>query len=587
MKIPDFRLLIVFCLTVLSASGAEVTMTIQPPLIQLGESAVLSIEVRGAKKLQPPALPNISGLRFASAGQSTHTSWINGKSDSFTAFNFQIYPQQTGTFTIGPFEYKVDGETKTLQGELKVVATSGDASQPQSWNDLVFARLEADCKSAYVQEPFGLTLSIYSRQGVQMAGNINLQGMPETGLSGFQWQEIQPDRQVISNAVYDVRKFHSRTRAVSSGVFEFKPSITVQVVAQNQNNRSRSGFDDPFFGSMFQRTETRPVDLPVELVSILIRPLPEEGKPAGFSGAVGQFGFQVSAQPLAVHPGDPITLTMVISGDGNFDRVTAPSLPANDLFRLYGEPVRKQADNAVLFEQVISPRSAEAREIPSVAFSFFDTQSGTYQTVKSAPVPVKVTATSNSAAQVFAAKDSIVLPPQETPFATESDLQRIGAHLRNFWRHIHPWLWILPAVLVLSTAVFSARKLRLSRQSDTARIRRQNAPKAARKALRAAEHARRKNDSGAFYDALWSALTAYFGHRLNLPPGEVTSTAALQALTRSGFASEQVSTLQEIFEQVEASRYGFPGSGKSPDAMEKLQSSLEQILKQCEKEKLR
>jgi len=67
----------------------------------------------------------------------------------------------------------------------------------------------------------------------------------------------------------------------------------------------------------------------------------------------------------------------------------------------------------------------------------------------------------------------------------------------------------------------------------------------------------------------------------------VTSTAALQALTRSGFASEQVSTLQEIFEQVEASRYGFPGSGKSPDAMEKLQSSLEQILKQCEKEKLR
>ena len=562
-------------------------MTIQPPLIQLGESATLSIEVRGAKKLQPPALPDVSGLRFVGAGQSQQMNWVNGKSDSFTSFNYTVYPQKTGTFSVGPFTYKLDGETKMLQGELKVVATSGDVSKAQSWNDLVFARLEADRESAYVQEPFGLTLSIYSRQGVQMAGNINLQGMPETGLSGLQWQEMQPDRQVISNAVYDVRKFHSRTRAVSSGVFEFKPSVTVQVVAQNQNNRSRSAFDDPFFGSMFQRTETRPVDLQVETAAITVKPLPEEGKPAGFSGAVGQFRFQVSAQPLEVHPGDPVTLTMAISGDGNFDRVMAPSLPTNNLFRLYGEPIRKPEDNAVRFEQVVSPRSADVREIPAVSFSFFDTQSGTYRTVKSAPVPITVTATSNSTAQVFAAKDSIVLPSPETPFATESDLQRIGVHLQSFWQHIHPWLWIFPAVLVLSIAAFAAQKIRLRRQSDTARIRRQKAPKAARKALRAAEHARRKNDAAVFYDSLWSALAAYFGHRLNLPPGEVTSTAALQALTRAGFAREKINTLHKIFEQVEASRYGFLEDGKSPDTMEKMQSSLEQILKQCEKEKLR
>ncbi len=555
MKISYFRLLIVFFLIALNALSAEVTMTIQPPLIQLGESAVLSIEVRGAKKLQTPALPNVSGLRFAGTGQSQQTSWVNGKSDSFTAFNFQIYPQQTGTFTVGPFDYKIDGEIKTLQGELKVVATSGDAAQPQSWNDIVFARLEADRKSAYIQEPFGLTFSIYSRQGVQMAGNINLQGMPETGLSGLQWQEMQPDRQVISNTVYDVRKFYSRTRAVSSGVFEFKPSVTVQVVTQNQNNRSRSAFDDPFFGSMFQHTETRPVDLQVETAAITIKPLPEDGKPTGFSGAVGQFGFQVSAQPLDVHPGDPITLTMSITGDGNFDRVMAPSMPVtNGLFRLYGEPIRKQENNAVRFEQVISPRSADAKEIPAVAFSFFDTQSGTYRTVESAPIPITVTATSNSTAQVFAAKDSIVLPPAETPFATESELQRIGARLQNFWQHIHTWLWIVPAILVLRLAVLVAKKLRQSRQRDTARIRRQKAPKAARKALRAAEHARRANDTAAFYDSLWSALAAYFSHRLNLPPGEVTSTAALQALARSGFVPEQINTLREIFDLVEARR---------------------------------
>lgn len=553
-------------------------MTIQPPLIQLGESATLSIEVRNAKRVQPPALPDVPGLRFAGAGQSQHTSWVNGKSDSYTAFNFQIYPQKTGTFAIGPFEYKVDGETKTLQGELKVVSTSGDAAQPQSWADIVFARLAVDRESAYVQEPFGMTLSIYSRQGLQMAGNINLQGMPGAGLDGLQWQEVQGGREVINNVIYDIRRFQTRTRAVGSGVFEFKPSVTVQVVVPNQNNRS----NDPFFGAFFQRTETRPVDLPVEKAAITVKPLPEVSKPSGFSGAVGRFDFAVSAQPLEIHPGEPVTLTMTISGDGNFDRVMPPALPANGLFRLFGEPVRKQENNAVRFEQVVSPRTADIKEIPAIPFSFFDTQSGQYRTVNSKPIPITVTATSNSTAQVFVAKDSIVLPPPETPFATESDLQRIEGQVKSLWQTVRPWLWTIPSALVMGVVLFLGQRFHRTRQSDTVRVRRQKAPKAARKALRAADHARRRNDPASFYDALWNALVAYFGNRLNLSPGAVSPTATLNALDKAGLDPEQIDMTRAIFEQVEASRYGQP-EHISAENMEKLQNSLEQVLKQCEK----
>ena len=581
MKILDFRVPIVFCLLTLHAFGFEATMTVQPPLIQLGESATLSIEVRNAKNPVPPALPDVPGLRFVGAGQSQHSSWVNGKSDSFVAFNFQVFPQKTGTFTIGPFGYQVDGQTKTLQGELKVVGTSGDAAQPQSWNDIVFARLAIDRESAYVQEPFGMTLSIYSRQGVQMAGNVNLTGMPETGLDGLQWQEVQGGREVINNVIFDIRRFQTRTRAVSSGVFEFKPSVAVQVVVPNQNNRS----NDPFFGSFFQRTETRPVDLPVEKATITVKPLPETGKPSGFSGAVGRFDFQVSAQPLEVHPGDPVTLTMTISGDGNFDRVISPALPANGLFRLFGEPVRKQENNAVRFEQVVSPRTADVKEIPAIPFSFFDTQTGQYLTVNSKPILITVTATSNSTAQVFAAKDSIVLPPPETPFATESDLQRIEGQVKSLWQTVRPWLWAFPVALITGVVLFLGQRLHRNRQSDTVRVRRQKAPKAARKALRAAEQARRHADVAAFYDSLWNAMADYFGHRLNLPPGDVTSSTVLQVMGRAGFDPEQIKMLRTIFEQVEASRYGQP-EAVSPESMEKLQSGLEQILKQCEKAKL-
>jgi hypothetical protein len=582
LKILDFRLPIVFCLMALHASGFEATMTVQPPLIQLGETATLSIEVRGSRKVQPPALPNVPGLRFSGASQSQQSSWVNGKSDSFTSFSYQIAPQQTGTFGIGPFNYTIDGESKTLQVELKVVATSGDASQPQSWSEILFARLEPDRTSAYVQEPFGLMLSVYSRQGVQLAGNINMQGMPGTGLSELKWQEIQPSREVVSNAVYDVRRFYSQTRAMSSGVFEFKPSITVQVVIQNKNNRS----NDPFFGSMFQRTETRPVDLPVEKVAIAVKPLPDEGRPSGFSGAVGQFAFQVSAQPLDVHPGDPITLAITISGDGNFDRVSMPSLPANGQFRLFGEPVRKQEDKAVRFEQVVSPRTADVTEIPPISFSFFDTQAGRYNTLTNRSIPITVTAASNSAAQVFAAKDSIVLPPPETPFATESDLQRIEGQVKSLWQTVRPWLWTIPSVLLSVPAILFGRKFYRTRQNDTARVRKQKAPRIARKALAAAEHARQKGDPTSFYDALWDALAGYFSHRLNLEPGNVSALTVLSALERTGFDSELINCLRHIFEQVEASRYGLPSREMSPSQLEQLQIDLEKILKTCDREKL-
>ena len=77
-------------------------------------------------------------------------------------------------------------------------------------------------------------------------------------------------------------------------------------------------------------------------------------------------------------------------------------------------------------------------------------------------------------------------------------------------------------------------------------------------------------------------MADYFGHRLNLPPGDVTSSTVLKALDRAGFDPEQIKMLRTIFEKVEASRYGQPGT-VSPESMEKLQSGLEQVLKQCEK----
>ncbi|MFA5688470.1 MAG: BatD family protein [Kiritimatiellales bacterium] len=579
LKSYDCRLLVLISALALNAFCFDAVMKIQPPVIGLNEQAQLTIEVRQANNAQPPAIPDVPGLKINFSGQQTHMNWINGKSDNFVSFNYTVYPQQTGAFQIGPFEYKTGRESKMLQGEIRVVSNAGSAQQSESWSDYLFARISVDRATAYIQEPYELTLEIYTRPEIQLTGNINLAG---DHIAGLAWQQAGETREVFHNTVFNVRRFRAGTRAISSGTIQYAPVITVQVAVQNQNRRqNRDPFAGFFSDPFFHGTETRPVDIPAEPAVIEIKPLPAD-RPDGFTGGVGQFVFQTDAQPREVHPGDPVTLTMKITGRGNFDRITAPALPAEAPFRMYGEPSKKQDETGVLFEQVISPRDANVTEIPALTFSFFDTQTGEYTVLHSAPIPLTVNASENSTAQLFATKEIIIQPAPDTPFATESDLQKIEAFVTKLWNTVRPWLWTLPAAAGLWLILFVARKIYFHRKKDIARARRQKAPKAARRALRAADYARRRNDSKAFYDSLWNALADYFGNRLNLPPGDVTADIVLRSLEQENFSAESVAELRIIFDRVEISRYGIDAA-KTPEEMKAVQRSLEQILKHCEK----
>lgn len=578
MKFADFRLPILFTLIATAVWGAEVTMTVSPPVISLSEAAQIQIEVRGARKPPAPNFPKTDGLNFSGTGQSSQTSIVNGKVDKSITYTVNVYPQRTGDFVIGPFNYTVDKETKQLTGKLKVVASSGDATSAQSWDDVAFARISSPRPKAYVQEPFELTLSIYSRTDVKLAGNINLGGLPETGLSAPQWKETKATREQIDGVLYNVRQFRTPFRAMGAGRFIFAPTVTIQVVAPQQQRRR----NDPF-GGFFNSVQTIPVELVAEQTTVEVLPLPTLGKPAGFSGAVGRFQLQVTAEPKDVHPGDPITLQMTIVGNGNFDRIMPPALPDDAPFRLFGDAVRQQGNNGVRFEQVISPRDGLVTEIPTLAFSYFDSESGRYRTVQSPAIPITVTASSNDTAQVFAASNSLVIAPADTPFASESDVQRLTGWLTHQWSLIRPWLWTLPAALGLGLLLFAIQKFVHWRRKDTAWMRRQQAPKAARAAFKAADAALHKNDTNAFYEAAGNALNSYFGNRLNLPPGEVTPQIVLQAMETADLETEKAHIL---FNHVEAARYGLTDTKQSAHELKALKKELQDLLRSIEKTKL-
>ena len=124
---------------------------------------------------------------------------------------------------------------------------------------------------------------------------------------------------------------------------------------------------------------------------------PRANRPASYAGAVGRgFTLDVSADRSVVQVGDPITLTVRVRGDGNLRVVGLPPLDADgglsaEAFRLpEADPSGRMTDDAKVFEVAVRVLDADVREVPALAYSWFDPETGSYQTTRSRPIALSV-----------------------------------------------------------------------------------------------------------------------------------------------------------------------------------------------------
>ena len=132
-------------------------------------------------------------------------------------------------------------------------------------------------------------------------------------------------------------------------------------------------------------------DIRVAPLNLNINTIPTNGCPSDFSGAVGQFNFDVNAAPMDVAVGDLVTLTMKIHGDGYLEPVSSPRLFAGQDFKIYdpepgdGKPIEGEKT----FTQICIPQNTNAVSIPAVSFSYFDGRAGTYKRITRGPFHLK------------------------------------------------------------------------------------------------------------------------------------------------------------------------------------------------------
>ncbi len=324
---------------------------------------------------------------------------------------------------------------------------------------------------------------------------------PEITGQGFTMQKLQqPDQprlETMNGRTYEVLTFKTAIAAARPGKFEIGPAQAAAVVAvprqrQGGRNRPSSPFDifslddpfsDPFFSDPFGAFgQQERISIKSDPATLEVKPLPPN-PPQDFSGAVGNFSMRVEANPKSVQVGDPITVTATISGRGNFDRVSAPTLQDEHGWHKYPPSAKVKNDDDVgisgtkTFETVFSPNERK-QNIPPLTFSFFDPIKEQYVTLKSDPIPIRVEGTALATATPSAPspapsaaqpRNSAAPQPSATPGDILYQLKDRPTVAESFVPFcLTKEFWLAQLIPLLLLVGFIAYKVRQARQHDLA-----------------------------------------------------------------------------------------------------------------------
>jgi hypothetical protein len=342
---------------------------------------------------------------------------------------------------------------------------------------------------------------------------------------------------------------------------------------------------NPFF--MFNQGEQKQVALATDPFNVESLPLPEQNRPANFTGAVGSFTMNATAGPTAVTVGDPITVRVQISGRGALDAVTLPAQDAWQNFKTYPPTTKLETTDQFgfqgtkTFEQIISPLNNDVHELPALTFSFFNPEDARYHTLTQPAVPLTVKAAGATVLPQMAASKTT---NEEKP---AQDILPIKENLGTLAPATEP-LVTRPLFLVTQTvpvlaflAAFVWRK-RADNLANNPRLRRQRAVAAL---LASGKDDLKKyaaeNKPDEFFATLFRLLQEQLGERLNCPASAITEDVVDgHALLRNAPATLRTA-LHEQFQLCNQARYAPVRGSSELDSVaaqfEKLISQLREV----------
>jgi hypothetical protein len=564
--IPKIRIVIFAAMLLAPAAwAADFTASLDNSTITLGESATLTLTFEGGQpqNLSPvPAIPNLSV-------QNNNRNWSQsfkmdmGSGQSSTSIIFThpmiLTPRTTGEFVIPALSADIDGQHFS-SSPLKLTVLKADAptsADINSGNEVAFMTLVVPSNKVYLGQQVEAQVRIYLRDDVENFSDFQYTSQDADGFllgKGIQGGRSQEQ---VGNRVYSVVPITYVLTVTKTGPLTLGPftaSAIAVVVSQNQSG------GDPFFRQFFNQGEQKQVSLATEPVKVEGLPLPEQNKPANFSGAIGNFTMNVSVGPTNVTVGDPVTVRVQISGRGSFDSVTLPDQSALNGFKIFSPTVKTEAsdqlgmEGAKTFEEIVTPQNADIHEWPQFSFSFFNPDDGRYHTLTQPAVALAIHSAGTTPLPAFAKNAA---PENQAP----ADISPIQENLGPLRAETAP-LVAQPAFLALQSlpvlafvAAFIWRK-RVDNLANNPRLRRQRAvAQIVSSGLIDLQKFAAENKPDEFFATLFRLLQEQLGERLDCPASAITENVIDEHLVLRNAPTVTRDGLRELFQLCNQARY--------------------------------
>jgi hypothetical protein len=608
-----FQLIIAGLLCLAVDGAADLAMAQEPELIveiekqeiYEGESVLYRVTLNHVENPTAPVLAGLNDFQVTSLGEQSLNSQqitiLNGRRTEIVRrgmqYNYRLTPRQSGLFTIPAPTAKVGNDV--LNGRevtLRVVAPEVQ--------DSVILELTVDRNSVFPMQPFELLLTVAVKE---LPGDLKerdpLSVQPKPPALNLAWltDEQIPDgldveknwREILepmvsrqgngvqinnigSQSVFSLfdsqaTAFHptpKRTKRkdangedVGYWEYRFRRKLIPRKLGEYQFGPAtlKGTFADKFEDG---RLAGREVYVFANSLTVTVKDVPFDGRPESYIGAVGTFVVEAELAPASARVGDPMTLTVTLTGQGTLADARPPEIAllpgiANQ-FRMY-EATEETKSGSRRFTYSLRPLSTSVTEFPPIPVSFFDVEAEKYVTRMTKPIEVTI-----REAETLSGAD-IVSSPGETAgvsteivaseggiFANDSSLSWLRNESIQPVRWIAAWAGMLAAWAIASLAISRVRSIR----KDPALQRRRSAATRVKSALAEAAKLLDSGSPDETCDAIRRAVSGLIADFADVSDAGLTPRDAAEQLTVLGVEGSLRDRTVALLNDCDAARYG-------------------------------
>ena len=532
---------------------------------------------RNGDNFTPPDFSNF--IVIGGPNQSVSTSWVNGKKTFSKTFTYFLSPQKRGLLKIDQASVEIDGEIyKTIPIEINVSEAVDEPRDPNSPEYLIDENLhlvtEISNNQPYLNQGITVLYKLYFRSPLQISDARESESPKFKDFWSHQIKipQLKVDRGNYKGIDYNVVVWRKTVLyPQKTGELILDP-LTLNLMIDIPSKRT------DFFGNRVYEQASRSISSGKKVIRV--KNLPDLGKPASFSGAVGKFDFNVSVNKDALKASESFQIKVKVSGLGNLKLFNLPKIVVPNTLEVY-EPERDEKIKIILKgmqgstedNYTIVPKFKGKYPLSTISFSYFDPELERYFDLKSQPLSVDVyegpvSSSKSAVTSQKAISQKNILNKDETFrfIKLEPKLELISK--KSFWGSKVFFLLIAAPFLIL-LSIFLIWRNSIKKSSNVENLRQREANKLSRKFL--GEANKKLGDKNNFYDSLELALYNYLKARLKIKNLDYTKEKIKEVLMGKKISEKEIDIFMQVIKNCEIARF-------SPTTDVKMKSDFDKAL---------